>query len=320
MTLQYFKDATAPNNAQLTGGIDVISTVQAPESLRSSPAPPGFQVIEGTTNGEVMLAMNNARPPFNDEQVRQAVRHAIDHEAAAQHRLGRARPADRLDGPADRPVVRGPHRRLPRTTWPRPRRCSPASTRHRHDAHPQPALRRGRRAGGQVAARPGRHHRRHRAAGVPGPLARPGLHQGRLRPVDHLPRRAARHRAPSATRPTTSATTTPSTAAARLRRPGHASRSRSTTSSRPRKLLSEDAAADWLFLLPEPDRGEEGRHRAAEERDRRVLRPHRARRSSDPPPPETAGGVRAEPRRRRWCWCSPSWPCCPATPPRSRWA
>ncbi|SEL85660.1 ABC transporter substrate-binding protein [Nonomuraea pusilla] len=81
VTLKYFKDATAMNNALLTGGIDVISAVQAPESLQQFSDPNRFQVIEGTTNGEVVLSMNNARPPFSDKKARQAVRYAIDHKA-----------------------------------------------------------------------------------------------------------------------------------------------------------------------------------------------------------------------------------------------
>ncbi|MFD9945704.1 ABC transporter substrate-binding protein [Nonomuraea sp. NPDC059023] len=81
VTLKYFKDATAMNNALLTGGIDVISSVQAPESLQQFADPNRFQTVEGTTNGEVVLSLNNGRPPFNDKKVRQAVRHALDHKA-----------------------------------------------------------------------------------------------------------------------------------------------------------------------------------------------------------------------------------------------
>ncbi|HUR09626.1 MAG TPA: ABC transporter substrate-binding protein [Nonomuraea sp.] len=81
VTLKYFKDATAMNNALLTGGIDVISAVQAPESLQQFADTNRFQTVEGTTNGEVVLSMNNGRPPFNDKKVRQAVRYAIDHKA-----------------------------------------------------------------------------------------------------------------------------------------------------------------------------------------------------------------------------------------------
>src|SRR5690606_35305325 len=58
--LQYFRDATAAVNALLTDGIDVIGTVQAPEALAQFDGDDRFQVIEGTTNGEVTLAMNNA--------------------------------------------------------------------------------------------------------------------------------------------------------------------------------------------------------------------------------------------------------------------
>lgn len=81
VTLKYFKDATAMNNALLTGGIDVVSSVQAPESLQQFADPNRFQTVEGTTNGEVVLSMNNGRPPFDDKKVRQAVRYALDHKA-----------------------------------------------------------------------------------------------------------------------------------------------------------------------------------------------------------------------------------------------
>src|SRR5437868_14047900 len=81
VTLKYFKDATAMSNALLTGGIDVISAVQAPESLGQFADQNRFQTVEGTTNGEVTMSMNNSRPPFSDKKVRQAVRYAIDHKA-----------------------------------------------------------------------------------------------------------------------------------------------------------------------------------------------------------------------------------------------
>ncbi len=80
-TLKYIKDANALNNALLSGTINVIGVVTAPEALGQFTGNEKYQVIEGTTNGEVVLAMNNARPPFNDKRVRQAARHAIDHAA-----------------------------------------------------------------------------------------------------------------------------------------------------------------------------------------------------------------------------------------------
>jgi peptide/nickel transport system substrate-binding protein len=81
VTFKYFKDPTALNNALLTGSINVIGTVQAPESLAQFTGNDKYQVIEGTTNGEVVLSFNNSKAPLNDLRVRQAVRYAIDHKA-----------------------------------------------------------------------------------------------------------------------------------------------------------------------------------------------------------------------------------------------
>ena len=61
VTLQYFADPNALNNALLTDAIDVIGTVQAPESLGEFEGG-DYQVIEGTTNGEVVLSFNNGAP------------------------------------------------------------------------------------------------------------------------------------------------------------------------------------------------------------------------------------------------------------------
>ena len=81
VTLKYFKDPTALNNALLTGTINVIGTVQAPEALSQFTSNDKYQVIEGTTNGEVLLSFNNSRPVFKDVRVRQAIRSAINHKA-----------------------------------------------------------------------------------------------------------------------------------------------------------------------------------------------------------------------------------------------
>ncbi len=81
VTLKYIKDPTALNNALLTGTINVIGTVQAPEALAQFSGNDAFQVIEGTTTGEVVLSMNHSKAPLSDKRVRQAARHAIDHQA-----------------------------------------------------------------------------------------------------------------------------------------------------------------------------------------------------------------------------------------------
>lgn len=78
VTLKYFKDPTALNNAQLTGGIDIITNVQAPESLAQFQGRNDLRIIEGTTTAEVLLGFNNAKGPFANKLVRQAARAAID--------------------------------------------------------------------------------------------------------------------------------------------------------------------------------------------------------------------------------------------------
>ena len=80
-TLRYFADAVATTNALRTGDVDVVYNMQAPELLPTFADDDAFQVLEGTSNGEIMLSMNNARAPFNDVRVRQAVLHAIDRQA-----------------------------------------------------------------------------------------------------------------------------------------------------------------------------------------------------------------------------------------------
>ncbi|MVA76319.1 ABC transporter substrate-binding protein [Auraticoccus sp. F435] len=81
VVLRYFRDPTALNNALLSGTIDVIGTVQAPESLEQFTSDPRFQVIEGTTTAEVVLSFNRSRAPLDDLDVRRAIKHAIDHRA-----------------------------------------------------------------------------------------------------------------------------------------------------------------------------------------------------------------------------------------------
>jgi len=81
VAFKYFKDPTALNNALLSGTINVIGSLQTPESLGQFQSAGKYQVIEGTTNSEVVLSMNNAAGPMSDIRVRKAVRYAIDHKA-----------------------------------------------------------------------------------------------------------------------------------------------------------------------------------------------------------------------------------------------
>lgn len=79
VTLKYVADPSALNNAMLTGGMDILSVVQ-PDALGRFSDNAKYQVVEGTTNGEVVLSFNNIKGPFADKTVRQAARAAIDHK------------------------------------------------------------------------------------------------------------------------------------------------------------------------------------------------------------------------------------------------
>ncbi|WP_392508220.1 ABC transporter substrate-binding protein [Naumannella halotolerans] len=81
VVFRYFEDPTALNNALLSGDINIVGTVQAPESLAQFEGDDRFQIIEGTTNGEVVLSFNNSTEPMSDPEVRKAARTAIDHRA-----------------------------------------------------------------------------------------------------------------------------------------------------------------------------------------------------------------------------------------------
>ncbi|MFX0538631.1 ABC transporter substrate-binding protein [Ornithinimicrobium sp. Y1847] len=78
--ISYFRDANALNNAMLTDQIDVVGTVQAPEALGEFEGG-DYQIIEGTTNGEVVLSMNQEEGnPLADKALREAVRYAVDNQ------------------------------------------------------------------------------------------------------------------------------------------------------------------------------------------------------------------------------------------------
>ena len=80
-TFRFISDPSAAFAAVLAGDVDVFTGYPAPENLAQFEADPNYQVIVGSTEGETILAMNNARPPFDDVLVRQAVAHAIDRQA-----------------------------------------------------------------------------------------------------------------------------------------------------------------------------------------------------------------------------------------------
>ncbi|WP_342371696.1 ABC transporter substrate-binding protein [Propioniciclava soli] len=81
VTIRYILDANALNAAMLSGQIDVIANLQAPDALPQFADPARFTVVEGTTNGEVVLGVNNANPVLADPRVRKALTMAIEKRA-----------------------------------------------------------------------------------------------------------------------------------------------------------------------------------------------------------------------------------------------
>jgi peptide/nickel transport system substrate-binding protein len=81
IVLKFFKDGTAANNALLSGTINAIALIQDTDSLAQFKNNPKYQIIKGTSNLEVVLAMNNSEGPMANKDMRMAVKYGIDHQA-----------------------------------------------------------------------------------------------------------------------------------------------------------------------------------------------------------------------------------------------
>jgi peptide/nickel transport system substrate-binding protein len=81
VTFKFISDPTAAFAAMMAEDIDAFPNFPAPENLAQFEADPRFSVIVGSTEGETVLGINNAKEPFNDVRVREAIAHAIDRQA-----------------------------------------------------------------------------------------------------------------------------------------------------------------------------------------------------------------------------------------------
>ncbi|MGI9355020.1 MAG: ABC transporter substrate-binding protein [Rhizobiaceae bacterium] len=80
-TFKFIADPAAALSAMLAGDVDAFANFPAPESIPQLEADPRFKVVVGSTEGETILTTNNAKPPFDNVKVRQAIAHAIDRKA-----------------------------------------------------------------------------------------------------------------------------------------------------------------------------------------------------------------------------------------------
>jgi peptide/nickel transport system substrate-binding protein len=81
VVFRYYSDANAMNSAMLSGQLDVISNLTAPEAVGQFADESKYTVLRGTTNGEVVMGMNNIAAALKDVRVRRAISAAIDKKA-----------------------------------------------------------------------------------------------------------------------------------------------------------------------------------------------------------------------------------------------
>lgn len=80
VTFKMIADASAAYGAIMAGDVDGMTNFGAPELLPQVKATGRFQVLEGMTEGETVLALNMRRAPFDDIRVRRAIAHAINRQ------------------------------------------------------------------------------------------------------------------------------------------------------------------------------------------------------------------------------------------------
>ncbi len=78
VVFKYFTEATALNNALLTGAVDIITSVQSPDSLAQFKDNADFTVAEGQSTTKLLLAYNDRVAPFDNVKVRKALARAVD--------------------------------------------------------------------------------------------------------------------------------------------------------------------------------------------------------------------------------------------------
>jgi peptide/nickel transport system substrate-binding protein len=77
VTYVFINDPAARVNALLAGSIDGINNTDS-STLSVFANDPRYKVVVGSTEGETLLVQNNAKAPFSDLRVRQAIAHALD--------------------------------------------------------------------------------------------------------------------------------------------------------------------------------------------------------------------------------------------------
>ncbi|TAM96297.1 MAG: ABC transporter substrate-binding protein, partial [Rhizobiaceae bacterium] len=80
-TFKFISDPAAAASSLLAGDVDGFINFPAPEAVAQFQSNPQFSVEIGTTEGETIVAINNAKKPFNDIRVRRALSYAVNRKA-----------------------------------------------------------------------------------------------------------------------------------------------------------------------------------------------------------------------------------------------
>ncbi|KMW58428.1 Dipeptide-binding ABC transporter, periplasmic substrate-binding component [Candidatus Rhodobacter oscarellae] len=75
---RFIADAAAATAALMAEEIDIFPGFPAPELMDQFEADPRFSTSVGSTQGEVVLALNNSKEPFSNLEVRKAITHSIN--------------------------------------------------------------------------------------------------------------------------------------------------------------------------------------------------------------------------------------------------
>lgn len=80
VVFRYYADANAMNTAMVSGQLDAISNLTIPDALQLFEDESRFKVTEGLTHGEVVLGFNHENEALSVLEVRQAINHAINRK------------------------------------------------------------------------------------------------------------------------------------------------------------------------------------------------------------------------------------------------
>ena len=78
---RFINDATAQVAALLAGDLDYMPSLSANEMFPQFQADDRFTTLQGTTEGETIIATNNKHEALSDVRVRRAIMHAVDRQA-----------------------------------------------------------------------------------------------------------------------------------------------------------------------------------------------------------------------------------------------